>query len=477
MPKPRLLGLLLLSVLAANFLAGCITSLAPVQALPREALADVTEVSVAVGPGGIKHYAWTECFGELSEYTCVLVYSRVAAGAVLYSYGFVQQIGEFARFPDVAVNSAGDTFVVWSECEDVFTCVDYWTVFPATNPESVEPQAELIHSSEVLSENQPVVEARGLDVYAAYYLDVSGFTRLRYRQLNGGSSTGYIDSSTLNPVSVNLAVDTNGDLHAVWVRDPITPTTSTYVAYANNIASGGNFNAATTFDLGIDALVTAPDLALDDDDRAYYAYSIDTPAADSIWVRCRDSAANCYRGVTTLSVPLVSGNWNVYDDVHLEMIGDQPNVVFAATNDAELYSEVWWYHPPDLPEANAAPSQVTDTDPVNEGEPLIVEENSEVGDVPVIGWRQYQNFILDAQGPAGNPGHCEGDVFFTYATTSNTRQVFTDRGTCGNYGLDLAANGAWVAGVFIDEDPDVPSAHAAWTAFNAYVSYVPVVTK
>jgi hypothetical protein len=135
-------------------------------------------------------------------------------GAVIYSYGSAGD-WRFARYPDVAV-SAGPMVV---GVHRFSTCHDYWT-FPATHPENVEPQSELIHSSSVMSEDRPVVEARGLDVYAAYYIAVSGYTRLRYRQLNGGSSSGYIDSSTLGPVGVSLAVDSNGDLHAAWVRDP-----------------------------------------------------------------------------------------------------------------------------------------------------------------------------------------------------------------------------------------------------------------
>lgn len=118
MPKRRAYWLLTFSVLSAWLLSGCITTLAPTQFLPRQAYASVNEVALAVGADGVKHYAWTECFGQGETYTCVLVYTRTATGEVLYSYGFVQTIGDFARYPDVAVNSAGDAYVVWSECTD-----------------------------------------------------------------------------------------------------------------------------------------------------------------------------------------------------------------------------------------------------------------------------------------------------------------------------------------------------------------------
>ena len=49
MPKPRMRWFLLVSVLSVWMLSGCITTLAPVRALPREALASVTEVAMAIG--------------------------------------------------------------------------------------------------------------------------------------------------------------------------------------------------------------------------------------------------------------------------------------------------------------------------------------------------------------------------------------------------------------------------------------------
>jgi hypothetical protein len=473
MPKRRARWLAV-SMLCAWLLSGCVTTLAPTQPLPREAFASVVDVAVAVGPGGVKHYAWTECFGEEELYTCVLVYSRVVMGAVTYSHGFVTPIGKVWRYPDVAVSSTGDAYVVSSRCTNFSNCYDYWTMFPAANPESVEPVSELLYSPQTISLERPVVEARGDDVYAAYVLEEADFRRLRYRQLSGGDRSGYIDSTQLSPVYASLAVDSNGDLHAVWVRNPVTDT---FVAYSNNVGAANNFNAPIIFHDGNNALITAPDLALKANDRAYLAYSINNGISDTVKVRCTEAiTANCYRAVSALDVPHASGGWNVYGSVHLELINDQPNVVFSAANAAELYDEVWWYHPPSSGDDNP-PTQVTNTSVENEGEPLIVKEHSDAGDVAVVGWRQFQNFLLDEQGPAGNAGHCEGDVFVTYANTSSTRQVFTDRGTCANSGLDLAANGEWVAGVWIDEESDVIEAHAAWTSFNAHVVYVPISRK
>ena len=120
---------------------------------------------------------------------------------------------------------------------------------------------------------------------------------------------------------------------------------------------------------------------------------------------------------------------------------------------------------------------MTNTPGESEGEPLIVEENSTGADVPVVGWRIFQLLLADAQAPAGNAGYCAGDVFMTYGGEAKPTQVFTDRGTCANSGLDLAANGEWVAGVWIDEESDVIASHAAWTEFNARVVYLPLTSK
>ncbi len=473
MPKRRVRWLGLVSVLSAWLLSGCITTLAPVQFVPREALASVNEVALAVGADGVKHYAWTECFGENATYTCVLVYARVVMGAVVYSHGFVQSIGDFARYPDVAVSSTGDAYVVYSECTDFSNCIDNWSMFPAVDPQNTKIGDNWLHTA-LPSEAAPQVVARGADVYAAYFVDIGGVTRLRYRQLAGGSRSGRIDTLDQFPSNVSLGIDSAGDLHAVWVRNPAADT---FIAYSNNTGGVNNFNAASTFDGGFDYSFSRPDLALDDDDRVYLTYVIYNGSGDTIKVRCLDVAPDCYRNTTLLIVPEVDGGWNVYRNANLEMIGDQPNVVFAALHDSLDHNDIWWYAPPSLPDGNTPPDQVTNTSTESEGEPLIVEENSTFGDVPVVGWRKYVSLLLGTQAPAGNAGYCAGDVFVTYGGASNVRQVFEDRGTCDNSGLDLAANGQWVAGVWVDEESNLIAAHAAWTAFNARISYVPLAGK
>ena len=471
----RFAATMLAGVLSAGLLSGCILGVAPVQFLPRGAFASVEEVALAVGANGVKHYAWTECFGEDEQYTCVLIYTRTATGAVIYSYGFVQPIGMVVQDPDVAVTDSGDAYVVRSNCDGPFDCVDYWTVFPAINPGGVEPVSNLLHTSEVDSEGPPVVEARGTDAYAAYFVTVGGFVRPRYRQLTGGSRSGYIDSGTLSPVEVSLAIDVYGDLHAAWVRNPVTDT---IVAYANNIAAPDNFHAATTFESGgADDIITRPALALDGDDRPYVAYTINNGADDTIRLRCLAAVpGECWRGAILMTVPEADGGWNVYRNVDLEVIGLQPQVVFAATHDSLTHNEVWWFRPPSA-EGIGPPTRVTNTTNENEGAPRIVRENSTAGDIPVVGWRTYELNAAGSQAPTGSPGTCHGDVFVLFNSTSNTRQVFEDRGTCANSGFDLAANGAWVAGVWTDEESDQIASHAAWTTFNTYRVDLPLVKK
>ncbi len=472
MPKRRAYWMVLVSLLSAALLASCVRSIAPVGPLPREALASVSEVAVAVGADGVKHYAWTECSGEAATYTCVLVYSRVALGAVVYSHGIVQTIGDFARYPDVAVSSTGDAYVVHSECSDFSTCVDYWTLYPAVDPVNVEIESHLLHTSALASQDPPLVVARGADVYAAYFVDVTGNTRLYYRQLAGGSRTGRIDTLDQSPSHVSLGIDSTGDLHAVWVRNPVDDT---FLAYSNNTGGATNFLGADTYEGSFDYVFSRPSLALDDDDRVYFAYAIYNGAGDTVKVRCLDVAVACYRGVTTLTVPQVDGPWVLHGNVNLALIDDQPNAVFSARHNTLTYSEIWWYAPPST--GSTAPDQVTNTPAESDEEPLIVEENSSFGDVPVIGWRAYEVHMLEAQAPAGDAGYCAGDVYVTYGGLSNNRRVFEDRGTCDNFGLDLAANGAWVAGVWVDDESDAIAANAAWTAFNAYVTYIPLANK
>jgi hypothetical protein len=248
------------------------------------------------------------------------------------------------------------------------------------------------------------------------------------------------------------------------------------VAYSNNVATGGgDFNAAFQYENGSgDTIITSPDLALDDDTRPYIAYSINNGATDTVKVQCRDdTATDCYRDDTTLTVPAPDGAWDVFRNVHLEMIGLQPNVVFAATNDSLDHTEVWWYHP-DPDGANDPPAGLTNTLNHDEGEPLIVEENSSI-DVPVVAWRIFEPPPPMVQGLSSQ--YCFGDVYYTFGSTGTRYKVFDDQDTCDNEPFDLAANGQWVAGAWADIDPDVSVYHAVWTTFNAYRKNVPIVLK
>ncbi|MEP7359105.1 MAG: hypothetical protein ABI847_17775, partial [Anaerolineales bacterium] len=230
-----------------------------------------------------------------------------------------------------------------------------------------------------------------------------------------------------------------------------------------------------TFDGGFDYQVSRPDLALDSDDRAYLTYVINSGLNDTIKVRCVDLAANCYRGVTLLTVPQADGPWNVYQNANIEVLDGQPNVVFAATNDSVTSNDVWWYRPPSSG-GNTAPLQVSQTPDDSEGEPLIVKEHSTFGDVGVVGWRIYRALFADAQAPEVTSGLCWGDVSMIY-NLGNDRRVFENRGTCDNSGLDMAANGPWVAGVWVDEESAQIATHAAWTGFNAYGVSLPAVVR
>jgi hypothetical protein len=473
MPKRRARGMVLVCVLSAWLLSGCITNLAPTQLLPREAFASVSEVALAVGADGLKHYAWTECSGENASYTCVLVYARVAAGGVIYSHGFVVPIGTVARYPDVAVASNGDAYVVRSECTAVVNCVDYWSKFPA-DPENVEIASNFVHTVSVASKGPPRVEARGNNVYATYLLDVAGAKHLRYRQLSGGARAGDIDDTVLSPSNPSLAIDSAGNLHVVWIRNP--PGVR-FIAYANNTGGVNDFNSVFDYDSAANRIFSHPDIALDDDDHVYLAYAFHVgTSGDTITVRCLAPVVNdCYRDAATLTVPEADGPWHVFANVNLEMINAHPNAVFAATNDGLEYSEIWWFQPPSS--GGMAATQVTNTLYEREGEPLIVKEHSTAEDIPVIGWRMFNTLLSGAQAPAGDESVCHGEVFVLYSDLSHLRQVFEDHGTCNNHGLDLAANGEWVAGVWVDEESDAIQAHAAWTSFNAYGLYLPSVGR
>jgi|GEM_PF-3534204 len=488
----------LLCAAASLVLVGCVTSVAPSRPLVTPGTANASEVAVAVETNGTKHYLWTECTTSGANTTCPLVYARTLLGTVTYQYVFTAVEGAHNRTPDIAVTADGRAFIVRGVCTSANVCTDYYSIIPSVVTDSTIITSEPLASPANTSTGAPKVKARGNVVYAVYEVPAGPGpvqpTELRYRQLSGGTGGGNMTSSTIaQHTAPSLAIDSNAKLHVAWyARSPSGPERTIF--YANNIT----VNPAGDMILSAGgAVVTSSlsytDLALAGDNTAYFVYSADNGSSDVIQII---KVAGGTSG--TITIPLTSATaWRVRGTPQIGVFNDKPTVVFSADNSVTSNNEIWSYTPP-ASGPDAGPVRIT-TNSVQDGEPLLVSENSTAGDVPVVAWRTYttdvsslddelglakERSLLGNDTGAASSSYttaaeldCYNNAYMFYFNRSTLRQIHTGQGGCFNNGQALAAKGQWVAGIWTDKQSSSSTRLVPWTAFNANMTYVPSVAK
>jgi hypothetical protein len=443
-------------ILGVSLLSGCVTTLAPVRVLPGSDNGDIVDVKVAVQANGIKHYLVQACAER-----CRLVYQRVQLAAPIYQYVFD---GAELRSPALAATDDGHGVVAFTECAP--SCIDRYTIIPPNATPSTPIITEALALPGAISGGEIQLAARGNVVYASYYADGSPYSRLRYRQLSGGSSSGVIDARPLVSASnPSLAIGGDGALYAVWKA---SSDDTIEIAYGSNSGSSGDFAPPASYEPRPDDSFRDADIALDPSNTAYLVYAYDDGENDLVKLRCVASSGTCFGGVVDRVIPLDSAQnpWRLRGAPQIQVLGSSPAVVFAADTSSTDKEEIWYYTPPSYG-VDPGPRRVT-SDSVGDDEPLIVVERSSYGDVPVVAWRSYETVAPTID--------CPRDAFVFYFASSTTRRVFESNGGCATKSRDLAANGPWVAGVWIDRRTrQHNSPLAAWTLFNADMLYVPFV--
>jgi hypothetical protein len=476
MSARRPLGLLVICAIALLLLSGCVVTISPARALVTAGTANAREVAVAIQANGIKHYAWTECSGAGASATCQLVYERRLVNAVTYQYISAVAAGAELQHPDIAATADGRAFIVHRVCSSG-RCTDYYTVIPADAPDSTTISPVPLASPGAHSAGSPKVKARGNFVYAVYLAAGETNPRLRYRQLSGGSSGGYVDvRASVPPSDPSLAIGSNGVLHVVWKIDT---GSSSEVTYGSNSGTSSDFGLPVSYDAGGNYDFDIPDIALDSNNTPYIVYSYDDGTSDLVKIRCEAEASKCYNNITTLTVPLNAEQnpWRLRGSPHIQVTGSAPMIVFSADTSTTSTNEIWYYTPPSSG-ADSGPTRVTTND-VQDDEPLIVEEQSNFGDVAVVAWRTY---ITVSTPPTPRlPAmtyDCLRDGYSFYSNNTTVRRVFNSMGGCLNSSQDLAANGPWVAAAWIDRLEQSGDRRAVpWTTFNAHTMYAPIITN
>lgn len=463
MPTRRPLRLVFVCIIALALLTGCVTSLAPVRPLLTENDArSASEVAVAVQANGIKHYLWTECGAG----TCQLVYQRIRFGAPIYQYTFTAASGTTLQHPDVVVTADGRAFVVHRFCFSA--CIDYYSIIPADANDSTVITLEQLASPTDGSAGPPKIAARDNVVYATYLIEGDSAPRLRYRQLSGGNSGGYVElRPTMTPSQPSLAIGSNGALYVTWKANT---GSSSEIAYGTNNGTSGDFPTVFSYDFTGNLNFRNPDIALDPNNTPYIVYAYDGGASDIVTIRCEAAITACFGEIGTRTIPLNAAQnpWRLRGSPHIQLLNWSPAVVFAADNSVTDNNEIWFYTPPSSG-IDPGPTRATNN-AVQDDEPQIVVERSNYGDVPVVAWRTYITLTIPDV-------DCFGDAYMFYFTTSTLRRVFTSTGGCFNFEQELAANGQWVAGVWLDHQSSENSRLVPWTLFNAHTVYTPTTAK
>ncbi|MBV9790455.1 MAG: hypothetical protein JOZ51_19845 [Chloroflexi bacterium] len=465
MSARRPLRLVFICVLALSLLTGCVTSLAPARPLVGTGTANERAVAVAVQANGIKHYVWSECDGG----SCQIVYQRIKFGAPIYQYVLSAAPGVAIINPDVAVTADGRAFVTRSVCAEG-VCTDEYSIFPADANDTTMIVWQPLAEPAANSGGPPKLKARDNIVYAVYLVTTSGPHRLRYRQLSGGTSGGYVDlRADMRPAAPSLAIGSDGVVHVTWAARKIG---ASEIAYGNNNGTSGDFSTVFSYDNAGDYNFRGSDIALDPDNTPYIVYAFDDGANDVVRIRCEAAITDCFGEIGTRTIPLNAAQnpWRLRGSPHIQLLSWSPAVVFAADNSATDNNEIWFYTPPSSG-IDPGPTRATNN-AVQDDEPQIVVERSNFGDVPVVAWRTYERVTF-----SGIDLDCSRDAYMFYFDTTTVRRVFTSTGGCFNVGQELAANGQWVAGVWLDYYSSGISRVVPWTSLNANTRYMPITAK
>ncbi|HEY0604893.1 MAG TPA: hypothetical protein VGD58_18380, partial [Herpetosiphonaceae bacterium] len=303
-------------------------------------------------------------------------------------------------------------------------------------------------------------------------IDAEPEPRLRYRQLSGGTSGGYVDNRTeVLPSDPSLAIGSDGALHVTWKAGN---SSLSEIAYSTNSGTSGDFAPAISYDAAGYYIFRNPDIALDPSNTPYIVYTYVGEASDVVKIRCEAVVTACFGQIGTRTLPLNSAQnpWWLRGNPDIQVLGTSPALVFAADNSAIDNNEIWYYTPPSSG-IDPGPTRVTNN-AVQDHKPQMVVERSNFGDVPVVAWRTYATVSI----PPGLEFDCFGDAYMFYFTPSTVQRVFTSTGGCRNDTQDLAANGQWVAGVWLDRrSSEESSPLVPWTLFNANTTYAPIIGK
>lgn len=458
--KLRLSWFLVLSVL---LLTGCIDTY-PAPA-PRS-LYDInssatpdSQLAIAVDASGAKYILRAECPSG-SNPSCKMTYEMTHNGEVGVLWYFTPASGYTFRNPDVTVTDSNVAYLVWQNCpaDNVSgrACSTWYTTSDQMDPQVLDLGTHSLSA--------PILASRGDTVYAVHEV-ANGYatgSALRFCQISDPLYACHFASDHpatddgVRRTDAAAAVSTAGSLHVVWLEGFGNTRTGMF----NDNAGALDADMAHKLQMETGPFYP-PAIGIESDD-GYLYIALAANETSSDWIHlyyCAPSNCKNVGGVKILDLPATK-TWYFYGGPAIAAAGDRAWIVFSAHNNdhinqGDLYMTACY---PDG--ATCTPSRLepfyTGTDHACDPRIGLVD-----GWSPVIGWHI-----------CGYP--TMADDIYLYDLVNGKRTIHSSDWN-GRGGLDMAVNGEYVAGIWNEIQSD--GRLATWLAFNAHMTYIPVVRK
>jgi hypothetical protein len=417
------------------------------------------QIFIAVSPDGTKHILRAECPAGANP-SCKLTYESTRIGEIGVLWYFTPAGGYTFRNPDVTVTDSNVAYLIWQNCpagaSDGRSCATWYT-------RSDDMQAHVLDLG-THSLSAPILASRGETVYAVHEVtnNYANGSALRFCRISDPSYTCRWVSGhpTLDDgvrrTNAAAAVSAAGTLHVAWLEGAGPSKTG----YYNDNAGAPDSDMAHLMTMGSGPFFP-PAMAIQPNDAHLYI-SLAANESTSDWMRlfyCAPYDCQHAGGVKTIELP-VSRQWYLLDAPSLTASDDWAFFGFAAvTSDHPTQSDIYL----------GTCSPTSSSCGVNRPYPTVLEDYSHDCD-PVValvdGWMAVGWHVC---------GFTPMSDDVSFYDTINGGRIIHATDWQGRGGLAMAANGEYVAGIWNEIQSD--GRLATWLAFNAHMTYLPVVRK
>jgi hypothetical protein len=446
--KRLYLNITLVAIIALA-LSGCSREIHRAIQIPMsDASYQIKDIDVAVDYFGVKHIVARVC--SISVPTdCQIVYWTATSGQPDVVYAWYPPTGFIGmEDPAIAVTDSGVAAIAWETARSAGGA--YATMFVLST--ALGTVSEI---SPAYTAVEPRLVSKGNFIYAVQSVNEGGHFSIRYRQLVGGSTSGWVSehggSKTSDDVLMDAAVSPSGNLYVVWWRTP-----SGDIMYADNYGDTGDMTNRFGFISGAFDY-TMPRIDVNGSPEVVYVtYTHQLLASSDLLVIAHCPANGCAYP-PDIELPLdTSKQWNVTSEA--DVIADTGNTayyVFNATNtDTPGNIEVYEGY---FQEGLAYYTANASNTPGNDGIPSIGLMWSII---PVSSWVTGNDIYQFDAYPFILPYASLRLIHHAAAT------IFTD-------GTNMSCNADWGTGVWVvDGSPD-----QAFVIYNTYPAMLPAIRK